>query len=195
MNWILTILALLSIVFGLCSGRMEAVGSAALQKCGEAVPLVLSLAGALCLWSGLAEIAGRAGLTEKLAALFRPLTGRLFPAFRRDSAVLGLISMTLAANLLGLGNAATPLGVAAMERMAAGGNGAATREMITLVVLNTCSIQLIPTTVAAVRLSMGSAAPMEILPPVLAASALSLAVSLLLCTVCARLFPDKGGAR
>ena len=118
MNWILTILALLSIVFGLCSGRMEAVGSAALQKCGEAVPLVLSLAGALCLWSGLAEIAGRAGLTEKLATLFRPLTGRLFPAFRRDSAVLGLISMNIAANLLGLGNAATPLGLAAMERMA-----------------------------------------------------------------------------
>ena len=75
MNWILTILALLSIVFGLCSGRMEAVGSAALQKCGEAVPLVLSLAGALCLWSGLAEIAGRAGLTEKPAAFSPPSGG------------------------------------------------------------------------------------------------------------------------
>ena len=195
MNWILTALALLAIVSGLCSGRMEEVGAAALQKCGEAVPLVLSLTGALCLWSGLMEIASQSGLTQKLAALFCPVIGRLFPARRKDSETLGLISMNLTANLLGLGNAATPPGLAAMKRLAAGTDGTATRETVTLAVLNTCSVQLIPATTAAIRLSMGSAAPMEILPPVLAASALSLAVSLLAVALCARISPGREGRR
>ena len=194
MNWILTLMAAAAVAGGLVSGRIEAVGEAALSRCGEAVSLVLSLTGALCLWSGLMEVARRAGLTQKLAALFRPAAARLFPGLREDGETLGLIAMNVTANLLGLGNAATPLGLAAMGRMAehCPPGRPATREMITLVVLNTCSIQLIPATVSALRLAAGSAAPMEILPPMLAGSALSLAVSVGAGALCARLFPDRG---
>lgn len=195
MNRILTVMALLAVVFGVCSDRTEEVSTALLQKCGDAVPLVLSLTGALCLWSGLMEVAEESGLTRKIAALFRPLTGRLLPAFRRDDRVLGLVSMNITANLLGLGNAATPLGLAALREMTAKTGKTATREVITLVVLNTCSVQLIPATAAAMRLAAGSSAPMEILPAVLASSALSLAVSLGLVAACARLFPDRKGGQ
>lgn len=191
MNWILTIMALIAIVGGFCSGRIEEVGQAALTRCGEAVTLVIALTGALCLWSGLMEIAKQAGITEKIAVFFRPLTARLFPALREDSETLGIIALNISANLLGLGNAATPLGLAAMERMSALPGQKASREMITLVVLNTCSIQLIPATAAALRLAAGSAAPMEILPGVLLSSAISLAVSLSAVFCCARIFPDR----
>ncbi len=191
MNWILTIMALIAIVGGFCSGRIEEVGQAALTQCGEAVTLVIALTGALCLWSGLMEIAKQAGITEKIAVFFRSLTARLFPALREDSETLGLIAFNISANLLGLGNAATPLGLAAMERMTALPGQTASREMITLVVLNTCSIQLIPATASALRLAAGSAAPMEILPGVLLSSAISLAVSLSAVFCCARIFPDR----
>ncbi len=195
MNRILTLMAVLAVVFGICSGRIEQVSTALLQKCGDAVPLVISLTGALCLWSGLMEIAEESGLTKKIATLFRPVTGRLLPAFRKDAKVLGLVSMNITANLLGLGNAATPLGLAALQEMTAKTGKTATREVITLVVLNTCSVQLIPATAAAMRLAAGSSAPMEILPAVLASSTLSLVVSLGLVAVCARLFPDREGGR
>lgn len=191
MNWILTIMALIAIVGGFCSGRIEEVGQAALSRCGEAVTLVIALTGALCLWSGLMEIAKQAGVTKKIADFFRPLTARLFPALGEDSETLGMIALNISANLLGLGNAATPLGLAAMERMTALPGRTASREMITLVVLNTCSIQLIPATAAALRLAAGSAAPMEILPGVLLSSAISLAVSLSAVFCCARIFPDR----
>lgn len=191
MNWILTIMALIAIVGGFCSGRIEEVGQAALTQCGEAVTLVIALTGALCLWSGLMEIAKQAGVTKKIASFFRPLTARLFPALREDSETLGMIAFNITANLLGLGNAATPLGLAAMERMTALPGRTASREMITLVVLNTCSIQLIPATAAALRLAAGSAAPMEIFPGVLLSSAISLVISLSAVFCCARIFPDR----
>lgn len=193
MNWILAVLAGLALVFGVGSGRIEQVSAAALQKCGEAIPLVISLTGALCLWSGLMEIARKAGLTDKIAAVFRPWIGRLLPAFRQDAEVMGLVAMNITANLMGLGNAATPLGLAAMQKMALHSGKEASREMITLVVLNTCSIQLIPATTAALRLSAGSTAPMEILFPMLVASALSLLVSIGMVWICARLFPSQEG--
>ncbi len=195
MNGILTCMALLALVFGLCSGRMEAVSAGLLRKCGEAVPLVVSMTGALCLWSGLMEIAERAGLIAKLTALFRPILGRMFPASRRDERTMGLISMNVTANLFGLGNAATPAGLAAMERMAAQSGRRTTREIVTFLVMNTCSLQLIPTTTAALRQAAGSAAPMEILPTVWISSAVSLAVSLGMVWICSRIFPDRRGTQ
>ncbi|MGI5894205.1 MAG: nucleoside recognition domain-containing protein [Candidatus Merdivicinus sp.] len=195
MNTILPLLALFALIAGIFSGKMEVVSGAAIQRCADAVPLVLSLTGMLCLWSGLMEIAERSGLTKKIAALFRPLTSLLFPALRKDAEVCGLIAMNITANLLGLGNAATPLGLAAMSRLPVLPDGSASREAITLVVLNTCSIQLIPATTAAIRLAMGSNSPMEILIPTLAASALALIVSLTLVFICAHIFPDQRKCR
>ena len=182
-------MALLAVVFGAGSGRMEAVNAAALEDGGKAVSLVIALTGSLCFWSGLMEVAKQAGITRWIARLLGPVTRRLFPVAAEDPDTLGVISLNMTANLLGLGNAATPLGLDAMERLArrAPEPGAASGEMITLMVLNTCSLQLIPSTTAALRLAAGSGNAMEILLPTLAASGASLLVAVGLSLVVSRL--------
>lgn len=182
-------MALLAVVFGAGSGRMEAVNAAALEDGGKAVSLVIALTGSLCFWSGLMEVAKQAGIIRWIARLLGPVTRRLFPAAAEDPDTLGVISLNMTANLLGLGNAATPLGLDAMERLArrAPEPGAASGEMITLMVLNTCSLQLIPSTTAALRLAAGSGNAMEILLPTLAASGASLLVAVGLSLVVSRL--------
>ena len=181
MNLILTVLLIFSLVTAAFTGRMEALSSAALSGCGEAVTLAISLTGMLCLWSGLMEIARRCRLTEKLAVLFRPVTRLLFPTVRQGSATMSAICMNLSANLLGLGNAATPLGLAAMRELQKENPDpeTASAPMVTFVVLNTASLQLVPTTCAVLRQQAGSAAPMEILPAVWLTGAAALAAALL----------------
>ena len=125
------------------------------------------------------ELLKQCGLERKLAALFRPLMRRLLPQASRDAETMAAVSGNLSANLLGLGNAATPLGIRAARRMALGAEGRATDELCRLVVLNTASVQLLPTTVAAVRAGCGSAAPFDILPAVWVRSILSVSVGLL----------------
>ena len=181
MKWIFAIMILLSVVFGAFSNRMDAVSNAALEECGRAVELTLSLVGAMCMWGGVMEIAERSRLTEKLAALLSPLIRRLFRGLDATGAAARAICLNITANLLGLGNAATPLGLSAMRelRLQDPGSPQASDNMILFVVLNTASIQLVPTTTAMLRLNAGSAAPMEIMPAVWVTSALSLTVSLL----------------
>jgi spore maturation protein A len=117
MTWIFCGLILSGVVIGALTGRMDEVSQAAVGEAGAAVSLVISLTGTLCLWGGLMKVADEAGLTRALARLFKPLTGRLFSGLRAEGAAMRAISMNLAANLLGLGNAATPLGIAAMKEM------------------------------------------------------------------------------
>ena len=166
MNGILTALLVFSVVTAAFTGRMEALSAAALSGCGEAVSLVITLTGMLCLWSGLMEIARRCRLTEALARLLHPLTRWLFPTVPQGSPAMQAICMNLSANLLGLGNAATPLGLAAMRELQKLNphKDSASNAMVTFVAMNTASLQLIPTTCAALRQQAGSAAPMEILP-------------------------------
>ena len=166
-------------VCGMAGGRMAQVSAAALEGARAAVELCISLAGVLCLWSGFMELLKQCGLERKLAALFRPLMRRLLPQASRDAETMAAVSGNLSANLLGLGNAATPLGIRAARRMALGAEGRATDELCRLVVLNTASVQLLPTTVAAVRAGCGSAAPFDILPAVWVSSILSVSVGLL----------------
>ena len=182
MNGILTALLIFSVVTAAFTGRMEALSAAALSGCGEAVSLVITLTGMLCLWSGLMEIARRCRLTEALARLLRPLTRWLFPTVPQGSPAMQAICMNLSANLLGLGNAATPLGLAAMRELQKLNphKDSASNAMVTFVAMNTASLQLIPTTCAALRQQAGSAAPMEILPAVWLTGLSSLAVVLLL---------------
>ena len=137
------------------------------------------MAGALCLWSGVMTVMERGGLTRGLARLFRPLLRRILPRASRDADTLAAVSANVSANLLGLGNAATPLGIRAAQRMATGCGGTASDELCRLVVLNTASIQLLPTTVAAVRSAQGCAAPLDILPAVWLSSVLSVTAGLL----------------
>ena len=182
MNAVLVGMLIFSVVSAAFGGNMEALSAAALSGCGEAVTLVISLTGMLCLWCGLMKIAQQCRLTEAVARLFRPLTRLLFPELPPGSPALQAICMNLSANLLGLGNAATPLGLAAMQELQKLNRqkDTASNAMVTFVVLNTASLQLIPTTCAVLRQQAGSAAPMEILPAVWLSSVASAAAALTL---------------
>ena len=179
MPYFLTGLFFLSLLFGCATGQLSAVSAAALTGAQSAVELCLSMAGAICLWSGVMTLMDRCGLSGKLAGLLRPLLRRILPNASRDSETLAALSANVSANLLGLGNAATPLGIRAATRMAQGCGGVASDELCRLVVLNTASIQLLPTTVAAVRSAHGCAAPFAILPAVWLSSVLSVSAGLL----------------
>ena len=178
MSWIWGGMVILSLLFGAATGRIDAVSEAALSGAQNAVELSLSMAGVLCLWSGIMEIMRVCGLTDGLARAFRPLMRRLLPEASRDSETLAAVSANVSANLLGLGNAATPLGIQAARRMARDCGGVASDELCRLVVLNTASIQLLPTTIASVRAAAGCKTPFDILPAVWLSSVLSVTAGL-----------------
>ena len=172
-------MVILSLFCGLYTGKLDDVASAALNGAQSAVELSFSMAGVLCLWSGVMEVLNVCGLSQKIAGCFHPLLHRLLPQASRDSETLAAVSANVSANLLGLGNASTPLGIQAACRMARGCGGTASDELCLLVVLNTASIQLLPTTVASIRAAYGSAAPFDILPAVWVSSLASVTVGLL----------------
>lgn len=179
MSWVWTGMVTLSLVFGVLSGSLDAVANAALEGARSAIELSISMAGILCLWSGVMEIMNACGISAGLARLFRPVLRLLLPNASKDGETLAAVSANVSANLLGLGNAATPLGIRAARRMARGCGGVASDELCLLVVLNTASIQLLPATIASVRASAGCRTPFDILPAVWMASALSVAAGLL----------------
>lgn len=188
MSYIFVLFLVLSLGFGAAGGVMADVSSAILTGAENGVQLCITLAGPLCLWSGVAKLMECSGLSDKLAAVFRPVLRRLFPTAAQDAPTLRSLTGNVTANLLGLGNAATPLGIDAVQRMQASACSAvATDEMCRLIVMNTASIQLLPTTVAAVRSSLGAAAPFSILPAVWVTSICSVSAGLLAASLFARL--------
>ncbi len=166
MSWVWAALVCASVICAAVNGRASALSAAVMQGAQSGVTLAISIAGSLCLWAGIGLAMERSGLTEKLSRLLRPVMRRLFPSTREDSALAGALSTNICANFLGLGNAATPPGIEAARRLAARSPGQASDELCRLIVLNTASIQLIPANVAAVRSSLGCAAPFDILPAV-----------------------------
>lgn len=164
MSWIFTGLITLSILCSLLTGSSQSLASAALQGAQSGVTLAVSMAGAICLWSGVGRLMTVTGVTDTLARLLKPLLRRLFPSTKEDPALARDLSANICANFLGLGNAATPMGVSAAKRL--NRDGTATDELCRLIVLNTASIQLIPANVAAVRSALGCASPFDILPMV-----------------------------
>lgn len=188
MAWLWTGMVVLSLIFGFLTGNISLLGNAALEGATAAVELCISMAGIMCLWTGVMEIMNQCGLSALLARAFRPLLRRLLPQTSRDAETLATISANLSANMLGLGNAATPLGIRAARRMAYGCMGVASDELCLLVVLNTASIQLLPTTVAGVRSALGCAEPFDILPAVWLASLLSVAAGLFAAKLFARIW-------
>ena len=188
MAWLWTGMVAVSLVFGILTGSVGELGNAALEGASAAVELCVAMAGIMCLWTGVMEVMDQCGLCAALARLFRPLLRRLFPNASRDEETLAAISANLSANLLGLGNAATPLGIRAARRMAQGCGGTASHELCLLVVLNSASIQLLPTTVAGVRSALGSADPFDILPAVWTASLLSVLAGLAAAKLLARIW-------
>ena len=179
MAWIWTGMVVLSLIFGILSGNLDEVANAAMAGAQSAIDLSVSMAGMLCLWSGIMEIMNVCGLSRGLARAFRPLLRRLLPDASRDEETLAAVSANVSANLLGLGNAATPLGIRAARRMARRCEGVASDELCLLVVLNTASIQLLPTTIVSVRAAAGCRTPFDILPAVWFSSVLSVTVGLL----------------
>lgn len=167
MSWIWTILVFISIAAGMITGNGSALATAALQGAQSGITLTISIAGAICLWCGVGKLLERSGISSFLARLWMPVLHRVFPSAGRDPLLANALSANVCANFLGLGNAATPMGIRAVKRMADPGSpGRATDEMCRLIVLNTASIQLIPANVAAIRASLGAVSPFDILPAV-----------------------------
>ena len=190
MAWLWTGMVLISLIFGALTGNLSSLSAAALEGAQSAVELCFTMCGVMCLWTGVMELMDQCALTDKIAALFRPLLRRLLPQASRDSETLAAVSANLSADLLGLGNAATPLGIRAARRMSRGCGGVASDELCLLVVLNTASIQLLPTTLAGVRASLGAADPFDSLPCVWLVSLLSVLAGLLAAKVLARFWRD-----
>ena len=179
-----------SVLCGAATGRGGEVAAAAVEGTRAAVDLCLSIGGMLCLWTGVMEVMRRSGLAEHLTRVLRPVLKRIFPSVSKEKDIMDSISANVSANLLGLGNAATPLGLEAARRMSRKSRGVASDALCMLVVCNTASIQLIPTTVATVRAAAGCEKPFDILPAVWLASALSVGVGIVACKICARLWRD-----
>lgn len=161
MGWIWTGMVAVSIFCALLTHSGAALAAAVMEGAQAAVTLTLSLTGSLCLWSGVGVLLEQAGVTGMLCWCMAPVLHRLFPSTRQDPVLAGALSGNICANFLGLGNAATPMGIRAVRRMKQGDT--ATDEMCRLIVLNTASIQLLPTTVAAIRLGLGCRTPFDIL--------------------------------
>lgn len=190
MTVIWTGMTAISLVCALALGNESLLASAALEGAANAIQLGLNMAGVLCLWMGVMEVMQRAGLAEKLARVLRPVLRRLFPDFGSDQGVMDTIAANVSANLLGLGNAATPLGLEAARRMSRRTPGVAGDSLCMLVVCNTASIQLIPTTVAAVRMAAGCETPFDILPAVWITSILSVLAGITAAKICSKIWKD-----
>jgi spore maturation protein A len=174
-NYIWVIMTLIGIVFGIINGTLEEINKAVFVGAQEAVTLCIGLISVLVFWLGMMRIAEESGLLERLAKLFRPIVKRLFPEVPSDHPAMGYILSNMIANMFGLGNAATPLGIKAMEELQElnGGKKTASRSMVTFLALNTASITIVPSTVIAIRMTYHSSSPTEIVVPTLIATIIS----------------------
>ncbi len=181
LNYIWFGLLALGIIFGIFSGRVEEITEAVLQSGQRAVELCLGLLGIMCLWTGIMRIAEKSGIVKGIAAVMSRALRALFPELPKGHKALTSIVMNLSANFLGLGNAATPLGLKAMKEMEElnPNKGIATNSMCMFIVMNTAAIQLIPTTVIAVRAAAGSQAPADIVGAVWITSLCSFSVAVI----------------
>ena len=187
MGIIWTGMILVSILYSCAVGTAAAVGDAAIKGAEEAVRLCLNIGGIMCLWCAVMELMRECKIAEALAGALKPILRLLFPEGAKHESILEPLSANVGANLLGLGNAATPAGIrAALGMQRQSGSERAGNELCLLVVLNTASIQLIPATAAALRASLGAAAPFDILPAVWLSS---------LCSVTAGIFAARMFAR
>ena len=194
MNYVFPILLIFSFISAIATGRMNELSSAVIDGAESAVQLLLRLVSMLCLWGGVMEIGDKAGLTRVFSKLMYPVVSLIFPRLRKEKYVLEAISMNITANVLGLGNAATPLGLEAMRRLQSVNSDTATAsdEMVVFVVMNTAAMHIIPTTVATMRGQYGSVSPMEIMPAAFLTSFLALATAVTVAKIGNRL-RRKGG--
>lgn len=171
-NIIWVLMTIIGIAFAAINGTVEEVNKAVFEGAREAVTISIGLISVLVFWLGMMKIAEESGLLKVLAKLFRPIAVRLFPEIPKDHPAMGYILSNMVANLFGLGNAATPMGIKAMEEMKKlnGNENTASRSMITLLAINTTGLTLIPTTVIAIRMNYGAESPTDIVGPTLFAT-------------------------
>ncbi len=174
-NYIWVFLTVVGLVFAAVNGTMSEVNEAVFRGAKEAVTLCIGLISVLVFWLGMMKIAEAAGLLGRMASFFQPFVARLFPEIPKGHPAMGYILSNMMANMFGLGNAATPLGIKAMEELKKLNNNRddASRSMITFLAINTSSITLIPTTVIAIRMNYGSSDPTSIVGPTLLATFIS----------------------
>lgn len=183
MNYIWAILVLVAIIFSIATGKGSTIGNALLSSGEASINLLLTLAGTISLWSGIMAIAESSGITKWLSTLFNPVLKLLFSDYKDDSKIMNAVSTNITANLIGLGNAATPAGLKAIASMYSGENKI-NNSMATFIVMNTSSIQIVPTTIVALRLAKGSTAPMEIAPCIWISSICALFVGITSAKLC-----------
>lgn len=180
-NIIWASMAIIGIVYAMFNGTMEEVNKAIFESASEAVTLSIGLISILVFWLGIMKVAERAGILQALSRIFRPIVIRLFPEIPPDHPAIGYIISNITANIFGLGNAATPMGIKAMEQMKRlSGTDTASRSMITFLALNTSSLTLIPTTVIAIRMQYNSVSPTEIVGTTIIATLISTIGAILL---------------
>ena len=184
LNYIWCFIIILSIICSVATGNTNNLTNSVLNSASEAVELIITMTGTVCLWSGITEIADKSGLSTAIAKLLSPLLSRLFPDLDRNGKAFGAISANVTANLLGLGNAATPLGIKAMkeiekEKRLSMKNFTADRDTVMFVILNTTSVQLMPTMIISILESCGSTQPTAIVPYVWVSSIVGLAVGII----------------
>ena len=179
LTFIFALLIIGSFIASVITGSIRELTEAVLSEPVNAVELCIYLCGGMCFWGGLMRVAEKSGLTEKLAAVFAVLIGGLFKGIDKQGRAFKAICMNITANLLGLGNAATPFGIEAMKALAEEekAGDTATPSMIIFTVINTASLTLIPSTALSLRMKYGSADPLEIVPAVWITSAAALLVS------------------
>ncbi|CAM3964612.1 nucleoside recognition domain-containing protein [Lederbergia lenta] len=180
-NYIWVAMTVIGLIFAIINGKMKEVNEAIFSSANEAVTLCIGLISILVFWLGIMRIAQESGLLDKLSTLFKPLILKLFPDVPSDHPAVGYILSNMIANMLGLGNAATPLGIKAMEQLKSlnGGKSSASRSMVTFLALNTSGLTLIPTTVIAIRMSYNSTSPTDIVGPTLVATIIATAAAIL----------------
>lgn len=193
LNIVWPIFIILSVTYGIFSGNLSNLNSSIFESVDTAIKLTINLLGTMCLWCGIIQIANKTSIIDKLTKILKPLIRIIFPEVKRGSKVEKEISMNMIANILGLGNAATPLGLKAMKSMQDENpkKDTLSNSMAMFIILNTASIQIIPTTIIAIRNSLGSSNPTSIVFPVWIVSICSATVGIVVTKIFIKLSKEK----
>ncbi len=193
MNYIWYFLIVISIIFGAINGRLADVAGAIFSGTELAVKIVLTLLGIMTFWLGIVKIAEKSGIVEFLSKVLKPVAKIIFPELPKDSPIIGDVAMNFSANALGLANAATPIGIKAMEGMQELNRDkeSATNSMCTLLAMNTAGFQLIPATVIAILAAVGCKNPTEIIVPTLIVTSTAFVCAILLARIFQKIFPPQ----
>ena len=189
-NYIWFVMVFFGILVGLITGNGEVISKSIVKSADSTVSLIVGLVGLMCFWCGVMKVAEKSGFTNKLAKLLKPILKLLFKEAAKDDKALGAIVMNITANMMGLGNAATPFGIKAMQEMNRlnKDKGTASNDMSLFLVLNAACIQLVPSTVISIRAACGSSNPGVIILPAIMASTIAAVMGVFFCKVLQRYF-------